>query len=206
MNLFNKKAGDHLYAGLKNQTNISNDTVPKKEKKLEINRKFIVTVTSLKHGAGSSYISAAIANYISDNFSKKICILHNGCPYIDSALYDDIDSRYYPCDMSEVYARYSFIIYDGGIWEEVDSDMMDRSDIKVMMCWPNNEYKNLLIDFINRRKDINNWIFMFNQVPDKKQTEIYDTMEDYNTYCLPTFDVFNIDKSLNKIFKELFTK
>jgi hypothetical protein len=197
-----KSSTGFLYAGLKNKINPITET--KNENKPQIKRKLVVAVTSLKHGVGCSYTSVAIANYLSEVSREKVCLLHKGCSYVDSILDGRVDSIFYPCNMSEVYSNYGYIVYDGGVVNEIDKNMLDRSDIKIMMCWLNEEYKRLLADFIRSRNDLNNWIFLFNSVPEKQNNEVYRLMEEYSACCLPIFDVSIKDKQMKGLFDNIF--
>lgn len=203
--MIGKKKSSYLYASLKNNMAAADDFSIKKEKKeIHIRHKLVVSVTALKHGAGCSYMSVAVANFLSGIGREKACLLNKGCAYIDSVLDNDVDSIYYPCDMSDVYSKYGYIVYDGGVVSEADKNMIERSDIKLMMCWPNDEYKRLLADFIKNRRDINNWIFLFNMVPARIQNDILALMEDYHTYCVPLFDIEHMDKSIRNVLKNIF--
>lgn len=203
-----KNKQEFLYAGFKERMQTENEVVAKGDKKVDkrvqIKKKFIVSVTSLKHGCGSSYMSAAIANYLSKKVKEKVCLLHTGFGYASDVLNDKVELVFYPCDLSVVFADYGYIVYDGGILNELDKDMLDRSDIKILMCWHNEEFKHLLLDFVKSRKDLNNWAFGFNHVPDKLYKDVYSLMEGLCVFCLPTFDVEHIDKTTEKIFSELF--
>lgn len=201
----NKKSKDILYAGLKNRVNIVEDTNIKKEKRPHIKRKLVVAVTSLKHGVGCSYVSVAITNYLSNlNNDENVCLLHSGCSYIDKILDERADSIFYPCNLSNIYSNYGYIVYDGGILKDIDTSMLDRSDIKIMLCWHNDEYIRLIAEFIKTRNDIDNWVFLFNSVPEKKHKEVYALMEDYNSFCLPLFDVSSNDKLIKGLFGRIF--
>ncbi len=194
-----------LYAGIASTNNgKSGTTVRPGERKGTIKRKLVIGVTSLKHGAGSSYTSIAIANFLRQYNKEKVCVLHKGCGYIDDALDDRADSVYYPCNMADIYSKYECIVYDGGVYKEADISLLERCDIKIMMCWRNIEYERLLYEFIKTRNDVDNWFFLFKEVPTKKESYVYALMEDYNVECFPTFDALHLDKSVIDIFKKMF--
>lgn len=205
--MFKKKKNTRtfLYAEIKNrQENPVNSSLASSEKKASIKRKLVVTTTSLKNGVGCSYVGLAVANYLAISGKEKTCFLHKACGYVNEMLNDDVDSIFYPCNMGEVYSNYGYIVYDGGTINDIDRGLLDRSDIKVMMCWPNDEYIRLLADFINSRSDINNWVFLFNNVPDSKQSKVHALMEDYSACCVPVFSADHLDKKMKQIFNKIF--
>lgn len=199
-----KKSNSYLYAGIKSRAEVSVDSQKESEIKVPIKRKLVVSTVSLKSGVGCSHTGIGVANYLSRSGKEKACFLHADCGYVEELLDDDVDSIFYTCDMSEVYSNYGFIVYDGGTINEIDKSLLDRSDIKLMMCWLNNEYIHLLADFIKSRNDINNWVFLFNNVPDKNQNKVYALMEDYSSCCLPTYDASHFDKKVKMIFDKIF--
>lgn len=200
-----KKSNTFLYAGLKNKEEAPISASPGSSEKMpQVKRKLVVATTSLKNGVGSSYTGMAVANYLLKVGKEKTCFLHSGCGYVEEFLDSNIDSIYYPCNMSEVYSDYGYIVYDGGTLRDVDKNFLDRSDIKLMLCWLNEEYIRLLADFIKTRNDINNWIFVFNNIPDKKTEKAYALMEDYGVCCLPIFDASHLDKKVKTLFNKMF--
>lgn len=201
-----KKSNGFLYAGIKSKESVSQQNTETRDKKVVINRKLVVTVTSLKNGVGSSYTSIAISNFIASREHERVCLLHKGCVYVGSVLKNSVDSVYYPCNMGDIYSSYGYIVYDGGKMSEIDKNMLDRSDIKILLCWYNEEYIRLIGDMIKSRTDLSNWVFIFNSVPESKYSDVFALMEDYNVYCIPVFDAGSIDKQIKSIFNSIFYK
>lgn len=202
-----KKSGPFLYAGIKEK--ISNIKIENKDsdihvKNVKIRRKLIVATTSLRHGVGCSYIGMAVANFLSRTGKENTCFLNRGCGYADGVLDNNIDSIMFPCNIANIFSNYEYIIYDGGVFSEIDMSLLERADVKLMLCWLNDEYISLLADFIKSRKDIDNWVFLFNVVPEKKHDKVYALMEDYNAGCLPVFDASVLDKKVKALFNKLF--
>lgn len=206
MILKKKNTSSMLYAGISGGNNGkgSSKLIQPGEKKGSIKRKFVIGVTELKHGAGSSYTSIAIANFLRQYNKERVCVLHKECGYIEETLDDRADSIHYPCNMADIYANYDCIVYDGGVLRETDITILERCDIKIMMCWQNKEYERALYEFIKSRTDIDNWIFLFKEIPAKKVDYVYSLMEGYNTVCIPVFDASHLDKSMIDIFKRIF--
>lgn len=208
-----KKGNSMLYAAIKD-TKEQEMILSKEHKEKQINliqrerkvkKKLVISVTALKHGVGCTYMAAGISNYLGRITRDKISVLGSGSSYLNSVLNEKVDSIYYPCNLSDVYSEYNNIIYDASIYAEADKELIERSDLKIMMCWYNEEYLKLLLTFIHSVKNIRSWIFIFNLVPDHQYRKLNQLMSDYEFVCLPCYDVTCFGKNEIMFFKSLLS-
>lgn len=177
------------------------------EKKVKNIGTACVYVTSLKHGCGNTHFSSAAANYLSEK-GQKVCVVSDACSMAD-VLDESIKRKKTTEVKDEMYAHSDYMIFDEGVYGELLGDQLTqcrRSDYKIMMCWADDDYMTRLADFVSKEGDeAERWIYMFNNVPDKKINEIKRVMNLYFTCFLPLFEADDPDKEVRKILKEVFS-
>ncbi len=210
--MFGKEKEPMLYKGYasrQGQDKGRNEKAPSKGK-VTYRGTGTIYVTSLKHGNGCSYFSLILANFLTEYKGAKTSLVQANGITVKNLISDKIDVFYYPCDLERVYSQnYDFIVRDGGVLDELEEEEekdLNRADIKIMMCWPDEDYLRKLAFFIQNQSVLSNWYFMFNMVPATKKSQNASIMEDYSTFFLPCIEVTDLDKKLVTNLYEIIGK
>ena len=166
-------------------------------------------VFSLRHGAGTSYIAAAIANYISG-------VKKGGVTYFTS---DTDNGKDYllpkvNCvslagkDADSIYTCADHIVCDGGSFEDMSAvcrDAMFRASTRVLVCRADTAYLKKLAEFTAGRTDDNSFVYLFNTLPDEWVKRVESSMDSYSSvYCLPVFYAKKLPQGVNDIMLGIF--
>ena len=164
-----------------------------------------VYVTSLKHGCGNSHFSVAAANYLSRR-GYAVCMVSDMAG-VREMVDEQIETRKTSELIDDLYAESDYMVFDEGVYSELSGDQLSqckRADYKIMMCWADDDYMAKLASFVSKQKDdAEHWIFMFNNVPDRKISEVQRIMNLYLSCFLPSFEAEDPDKETRKILKEV---
>lgn len=181
----------YLYKKYKAQQELNKEslvTEKKKTEKLERKKPILkgiqtIAVTELKIGLGCSHMCRALYNY-----------LDNSCIIPEEANIDEyLDSGY------------QYLILDLGDYNTLSVEKeteLKRADKQILMCSHKEEYLEDLAEFV-QIMDLDRYSFCFSFVPKENQSEVYDIMEDYDTYCLPIFNPIKLDGKMKKILKKI---
>lgn len=162
-----------------------------------------IYVTSLRHGTGNTHFSVSLGNYLISKGNVGIV------RYSDkSAVYNKLDDAVAVVNGVEnmsILGNVQYLIFDSVPLNEMDAaETLDlqRANKKVMMCWPDDDYLQMLADYLKKEdEDTSNWFFVFENVSDEQIKEITRIMQSYNSCYLPIFDAENPSKEVRKIFK-----
>lgn len=165
-----------------------------------------ICVTSLKHGCGNSHFSTAVANYLSRK-GLAVCLISDSAGASDM-LDEQIKVKKTSEVADDLYGDCDYMIFDDGVYSDMSGEQITRckrADYKVMMCWADDDYMKKLAAFVSKQKDdAENWIFIFNNVPDRKIAEVQNTMNLYTSCFLPLFEAEDPDRETKRILKEVF--
>lgn len=166
-------------------------------------------VTSLKHGCGATHFSVSLANYIMRD--GMLAGLVTDKPDAVEGIFDyEIDIVKRGCNYESLYSDNDYIVMDAGVMNQLsgkDLEELKRSTYRIMMCWADDEYLEKLAAFIESQNEgAENWIYVFNNVPEKRIGEISKLMNQYFSCFLPVYDNTELTKSVKKIMKEILHK
>ena len=168
-----------------------------------------VFVFSLEHGAGTSYIAAAIANYISGvkkgNVSFFTGMLGNERDYLLPKV-SCVSLRNGSADRTYVNADH--VVYDGGVYGDMDAvckDAMFRVETRVLVCQADTEYLERLADFLERNGEGDDFIYLFNVLPPEWEKRVEAAMDSYRgVYFLPIFYAKKLPQEVSDIMLGIF--
>lgn len=182
----NKKGRNlYLYKKYKVQKEIEKEPEIKKRKyEKEISKGIrTIAVTELRKGLGCSHMCQALESY-----------LNNSCIVLAETELDDyFDSEYQTLILD---------LGDYNTLSKVQEMELKRADKQILMCCNDARYLEDLAEFV-QLVETERYSFCFNFVPKENWSEIYDTMEGYDTYCLPIFDPFKIERKMEQILKKI---
>jgi hypothetical protein len=173
--------------------------IKSKQKQKPLQFPLTISICSLAEGVGCTHLTEAMANYIKHIKKWKICIVE----YAKSNICINGIERYALEDFYNIYNEYEVIIIDVGVVAAGKKNEISISPIKIMCCRLDIEYQKALAAFIENETNTK-WKYFFKDVPEKKEKEVADLMEDFEYWCVPVFDA--TDKSFDKGISEIFEK
>ena len=158
-----------------------------------------ISVTSLFHGCGATYLAELLASFFSAYKKGSTCLIETK-GLVDELDHASMDVITYPCELSYVYKKhYDFIVRDFGVFDLIrkeDFDEWTRSDYKCIVSWPDEQSLSRLAEFVKNTERAEEFIYFFNMVPKDRLNEIQDIMADYQTIILPCTSLDKMDKGL----------
>lgn len=166
----------------------------------------LIAVASLDNECGCSFISQALANYISGKANGSVGIIDITKEMKNNSNTSMLTSK----ELIEKYHNYHYIIIDlGNLSHRSDSDKVLYKDanIKVMISIMEDYYLRQLAAFIrgDKRQAVKN-IYLFNLVPQEKKKKIQKLMEGYKHYCLPIINKDKLSYDAQKIFHSILVR
>lgn len=161
-------------------------------------------VSSLKHGCGCTHFAVTVANVLNRKDKGSVCIVSNNMTMSYS-----VDAEVHICEpgesYSEVVSKYDFIVFDGGVYDEMEPEMMDeyvRASEKYMMGWADDGYLKELALFIQNKELKNDeFVFVFNNVPNGRVHEIKKLMNTYISTYLPLYDAQDYKNNIKHLIE-----
>ena len=212
MGLFGKKSsasvvGGGFYSGYKAKVAESiGPTNGRVERTLREN----VAVVELTHGAGSTYVSAAIANYLYNRGMGETMLVHDiKDEYLEEILMAQVVRDNFPINMAEIYSACDCLIQDFGVYKELDSNKkmaLSMASTKIVVCNADDDYMRLLADFTRERTDADRFYYLFNRVPREWERKVGRVMDEYEAYCLPMFFARTPGTDMTQIFRRIFRR
>lgn len=167
-----------------------------------------VVITSLNSGCGSTYISAAVANYLAGlRRGRTVHVGDSKDEYIGEMIYPSVLQKKYPVELEELYKICDCIVQDVGPYYKLDknkSTVLSRATTKIMVCHADDDSLKQLATFVRERADAERFFYLFNILPDEWRRKVYKTMNIYEAYCLPLFNAKKPDKEVRKVMQKIF--
>ena len=167
-----------------------------------------IVVTSIIPGAGATYISAAIANYISGKKKGRTVLVGDAKDtYVESLLKPKVIHKKYPVEIQELYSTCDYMVQDIGCYQSLDntkSVALARATTKVIICHADDDCMRKIAAFARERQDAERFYYLFNVLPKEWKSKVYRTMDMYEAYCLPLFNAKNPEKEVCLMFKKIF--
>jgi len=200
-------ASGGMYAAYMNERQLDKTTTSGKVGKTA---RVDVAVTSISHGGGASYISAAVANYLADkNYGDILLLGSNKDEYLPEILRPSIERCYFPADISELYSACDCLVQDLGVYATFDSAKnmsFARATTKIVVCHADSDSMSKLAAFAYDRTDAERCYYLFNILPKEWEKNVYKAMDEYEAYCLPLFNAKSPEKEVQQIFHRIFGK
>jgi len=167
-----------------------------------------VVITSIVPGCGSTYIAAAVANYLFDIKKGRIVFVGNAKDeYIKQLLRPGITVKEYPVDMQDIYSICDCVVQDIGCYQTLNgagSMALARASSKILVCHADDDCMKQVASFAKERQDAENFYYLFNVLPEEWKKKVYRTMNIYEAYCLPLFSAKSPDKETCLVFRKMF--
>lgn len=202
--MFGKKsgvygAGGGLYADYKNRKATEKNTTPQIDLK---NNREEIFVYSLKHGTGTTYIAAAIANFIAEH-GKRVTLVMADTEYADELVLSKVSTTTW--DEEDYYGQTEYVVYDGGIYEEMGSEqnaMFKHSSKKFLVCQGDGWYLSRMAEY-GCDEEHPELEFLFNRIPSEWEPKVKDVMDFTDAvYFIKNFNVMNVGE-LDLIFGKI---
>lgn len=176
---------------------IEKEKKSKKEKK-KIEVPYSIAICSLREGSGCSHFTLAFAKYLQKK-NKRVFVITNNSSILDEK---NITSG-----KEYIDGFYDHIVYDFGCLRDMDFQELRKVQLcqeKIMICQLTQVYLQNLANFIESKiKFSQSWTFLFNFVPQKKEKEVHDLMEDYKYGIIPIFSV-DESKVVENVLREVW--
>lgn len=180
------------------QEKIQKKTGEKKRRK-DIELPYTIAVCSLSKGCGCSHMTLSIAKYMMHKKENVFVVTTDPRILEDKSILSGPEYQETNC---------KHIIYDFGCMRDIDFQnlkIIKQCQSKILMCQNTNLYLRNLANFVKSKiKFSESWIYIFNFVPEKKEKEVADLMEDYKFAIVPLYDPEE-NKVTEKILEEVFT-
>ena len=171
----------------------------KLENKLSLNITLSVAICSLDNGVGCSHIAKSLAYYIKNVLKKKVCIVDFKGTLVGMKGIEVFSKE----NIYQLYDKFDFIILDIGKYKSSLENEIKRAPLKLMSAFYDEDYICTLAEFIKNEENPQKWKYIFNHVPENKKKKVEALMEDYEYWCMPTFDAESPDKEVETIFYRL---
>lgn len=167
-----------------------------------------VCVFSLRHGTGTSYVAASIANYLAKNRSGDVSVVMGDTEYLEEIVAPRINVLPWARE-GEAFTNANYIIHDIGVYGDMSSDRriaLQRASLKILLCKADGRYMSKLASFVETN-DTSDIIFLFNELPNEWEKRVYDVMDfTKNVYCIPTFFAMAPNAPVLKVYNEIFKR
>lgn len=164
-------------------------------------------VSSLKRGCGATYFAASVANHLARRY--ETCLLTSNPGVLDYALISRVNCGKLNGSYDLTYGDNEFLVFDGGVYRDLaDSERAEcrRANYKIMMCWADDAYMEELARFVaapvNRAEE---WVYVFNNVPDSRIAEIQKLMSAHFTCYLPVYDAKAMPRIVHKMIDQIIS-
>lgn len=164
-----------------------------------------ICVFSLNHGTGTSYISAAISNYLSCYRKGKVALVLNDTAFADEVVSPRVNVASWENE-TEAFICSNYVVHDMGVFEEFSQERrtsLQRGTKKILLCRGDGAYLTKLAAFVESEKteDI---VFLFNQLPKEWEKRAFELMDfTRKVFCIPTFFSVRPDKQVVRLMEEL---
>lgn len=167
-----------------------------------------VCIYSLRHGSGTSYVAAAIANYLSKNRKGEVSLVLNDTDYSDEITSPRVNVFPWTRE-GEAFNKSNYIVHDIGVYGEMTPDRrvsLQRASTKIILCKADGRFLTRLADHVESI-DTRDLIFLFTELPPEWEKRVYDVMDfTKNVYCIPTFYSLAPNAQVLKVFNEIFKR
>lgn len=164
-----------------------------------------ICVFSLSHGTGTSYISSAVANYLSGYRKGKVALVLNNTEFADEIVSPRVNVTSWENE-TEVFIGSNYVVHDVGVYEELTMnkrESLQRGTKKILLCKGDGAYMTKLATFVESEKT-EDVVFLFNQLPhewEKRAFELIDFTR--QVFCVPTFFSVRPDKQVVGLIEEI---
>ncbi len=167
-----------------------------------------ICIYSLRHGTGTSYVAASIANYLSKNRKGDVSLVLNDTDYTDEIVSPRVGVFPWTRE-GEAFNKSNYIVHDIGVYGEMTPDRrvsLQRASTKIILCKADGRFLTRLADHVESidTKDV---IFIFTELPAEWEKRVYDVMDfTRNVYCIPTFYSLSPNAQVLKVYNEIFKR
>lgn len=167
-----------------------------------------ICIYSLRHGTGTSYVAAAIANYLSKNRKGDVSLVLNDTEYTEEIASPRLNILPWTRE-GEAFNKSNYIVHDIGVYGEMTPDRrvsLQRASTKIILCKADGRFLSRLADHVESI-DTRDLIFIFTEIPVEWEKRVYDVMDfTRNVYCIPTFYALAPNAQVLKVFNEIFKR
>lgn len=167
-----------------------------------------VCIYSLRHGTGTSYVAAAVANYFASHRKGSTSVVLTDTEYAEEIVSPRVEV--YPwAREGEAFTGSNYVVHDIGVYGDLSADRrtaLQRGTTKILLCKADGRYLAKLAEYIEN-VDTENLIFLFNELPAEWERKVYDIMDfTRNVYCVPTFYSITPGTQVTKVFNDIFKR
>lgn len=167
-----------------------------------------ICIYTLRHGTGTSYVAAAVANYLSKNRKGDVSLVLNDTDYSEEIASPRVNVLPWTRE-GEAFRKSSYIVHDIGVYGEMTPDRrvsLQRASTKIILCKADGRFLTRLADHVESI-DTRDLIFIFTEIPAEWEKRVYDVMDfTRNVYCIPTFCSLAPNTQVLKVFNEIFKR
>lgn len=167
-----------------------------------------VCVFSLRHGTGTSYVAASMANFFAKNRSGDVSVVMSDTEYLDEIIAPRINVLPWARE-GEAFINSNYIVHDIGVYSDMSSDRkisLQRASMKILLCKADGRYMSRLASFVESN-DTSDIIFLFNELPPEWEKRVYNVMDfTKNVYCIPTFFSLAPSAQVIKVYNDIFKR
>lgn len=165
-------------------------------------------IAQLRHGSGSSYVSAVCANLLSER-AKRVALITDAQDlgeYVAGGVtlfgWDDC--------IDEAFSSFDVVVMDGGDLTSMHPSRlreMARASHKFMVCKSSDEYMRSLAEYVSGQAGEGvEWSYVFNQIPPSDHGKVKRLMDSYDICFLPAGDAVSPSKEIRRSISGLLTK
>lgn len=152
----------------------------------------------LRHGAGSSYVSAVCANLLSER-AKSVALITDAQD-LNEYVTGSVTLFGWDDHIDAAFSSYDVVIMDGGDLSSLlpsRSREMARASHKFMVCKSSDDYMRRLAEFLSgQENEGTDWSFVFNQIPPSNHGKVKRLMDSYDICFLPMGDAVSPSKEM----------
>lgn len=167
-----------------------------------------ICVYSLKHGTGTSYMSAAISNYLVTHRRGNVSLVLNDTEFAGEIVSSGVKTVSWTHE-GEVMGNSDYIVHDIGVHGDLSADRrvsLQRGTMKILLCKADGRFLQRLAEYVES-VDSGNLVFLFNELPAEWEKKVYDLMDFTDrVWCVPTFFSMSPSTQVIKVFHEIFRR
>lgn len=169
-----------------------------------------ICVYSLKHGVGTSYIAASIANYMANHRRGDVSLVLNDTEFSEDIASPKVNTVSWAQE-AEVFNKSDYIVHDIGVFGDLSADRrnaLQRASMKILLCKADGNFLSKLAAYVESGVvDVSSVVFLFDELPSEWEKKVYDIMDFTNAvYCVPTFYALAPSTQVVKVFNEIFRR
>lgn len=169
-----------------------------------------ICVFSLKHGTGTSYVAASIANYLAQHRRGDVSLVLNDIEFAEDIATPRVNTVSWGQE-ADVFAKSDYIVHDIGVYTDLSANQrsaLQRASIKILLCKADGNFLTKLAAYVESGvADSQDIVFLFNELPPELERKVYDIMDFTNAvFCIPTHYAPEPNAQTVKVFNEIFKR